>query len=223
MRVFITGDTHGDLDIHKLTTNCFPTQKELTKEDIVIICGDSGLCWDGNNQDRYLQKWYENKNFTTLSILGNHENYDLVEQLPIVDFYGGKAYQVSKTVFYAINGEIYNLNGGRFFCFGGAVSTDKMYRKEGVNWWPQEVPNIKQRTYGDDNLAKVNDKVDYILTHCGPKEIVRDQLRFKTDELNSYLSYVLDKVDFKEWFMGHYHVDMDFDNIHLLYDRVIEI
>lgn len=47
--IFITGDTHGHIDIHKLNTKNFPIQSELTKSDYLIICGDCGIVWGGAN------------------------------------------------------------------------------------------------------------------------------------------------------------------------------
>ena len=41
-RVFVTGDTHGDMDIKKMNMRYFPLQKELTKDDYLIIAGDFG-------------------------------------------------------------------------------------------------------------------------------------------------------------------------------------
>mgnify|MGYP002975395777 CR=1 FL=1 len=46
--IYVTGDTHANIDIAKLNTTKFPQQKELTKNDFVIICGDFGLCWDAS-------------------------------------------------------------------------------------------------------------------------------------------------------------------------------
>ena len=51
--IFITGDTHGDIDIQKLSSKNFPKGKTLTKNDYVIVCGDFGLVWDGSNSDKY--------------------------------------------------------------------------------------------------------------------------------------------------------------------------
>ena len=44
--IFVTGDTHGEHDIHKLNTIGFPEQKGLTRDDYVIICGDFGVVWN---------------------------------------------------------------------------------------------------------------------------------------------------------------------------------
>lgn len=41
--IFITGDVHGEIDIHKLNTKNFPIQRELTKDDYVMVAGDFGL------------------------------------------------------------------------------------------------------------------------------------------------------------------------------------
>ena len=42
MAVYVTGDTHGDW-MNRLKTDSFPEQKEMTKDDYVIICGDFGI------------------------------------------------------------------------------------------------------------------------------------------------------------------------------------
>lgn len=49
--IFITGDCHADFT--KFNTKSFPEQKELTKEDIVIICGDFGGIWDGSKREKH--------------------------------------------------------------------------------------------------------------------------------------------------------------------------
>ena len=78
--IFITGDTHIPLDISKLNSDKFPQQKELTKNDYVIICGDFGGIWYGNEKDNYWLNWLEKKNFTTLFVDGNHENFAALSQ-----------------------------------------------------------------------------------------------------------------------------------------------
>lgn len=37
--IFITGDIHGDHDIHKFSANRFTMQKQPTRSDYMIICG----------------------------------------------------------------------------------------------------------------------------------------------------------------------------------------
>lgn len=84
MAIYVTGDTHGsqshgmysiDGFMHRLNTTSFPEQKELGKEDYVIICGDFGGIWDVDRfrvQESPSEKagldWLEQKRFTTLFI-----------------------------------------------------------------------------------------------------------------------------------------------------------
>ena len=84
--IYITGDTHGTIDWEKINTTRFPEQKNLTKDDYLIILGDFGGVWDGADQDRYILKTYEKRNFTTLFIDGNHENHDLLNKYPFEEW-----------------------------------------------------------------------------------------------------------------------------------------
>lgn len=86
-RIFLTGDIHGSIDISTLNTKNFPQQKELSKHDILICLGDFGLIWDVNEskkEEQHWVDWLDSRNFTTIVVLGNHENYDRIEQLPEV-------------------------------------------------------------------------------------------------------------------------------------------
>ena len=38
--IYVTGDTHANIDIGKLNTKRFPQQLDLTKKDYLVICGD---------------------------------------------------------------------------------------------------------------------------------------------------------------------------------------
>lgn len=69
-RIFVTGDTHGTYDIRKLGTHSFPEGKDLNENDYVIICGDVAVKWDGGKQDMYIQKWFDDKPWTTLFVDG---------------------------------------------------------------------------------------------------------------------------------------------------------
>ena len=57
--IYVTGDTHGNIDIHKFNTTIFPEGKTLTKDDYVIVCGDFGLVWNNDAEDKWWQKWLE--------------------------------------------------------------------------------------------------------------------------------------------------------------------
>ena len=109
--IYLTGDTHIPVDIQKLSAKRFPQQKEMTKKDYVIICGDFGGVWDGSNEEKYWIKWLKNKNFTTLFIDGNHENFDMLYSFPIVELCGGTAHKIDNGIYHLIRGEAYTIDG----------------------------------------------------------------------------------------------------------------
>lgn len=76
-----------------------------------------------------------------------------------------------------------------------------------------------------DNLDKCNHKVDFILSHCAPSNILH-QIRyyFETDGITNFLYQVASENLFKKWFFGHYHIDEDFEGGYMaLYQDIIEI
>ncbi len=123
--IFVTGDCHSEFK--KLSTASFPVQKEMTKKDIVIVCGDFGAVWDAGMSptEKYWLDWLDEKPFTTVFVDGNHENFDrLNSEFETVDFHGGKAHKINESVYHLMRGEIFDFEGKSFFVFGGASSHD---------------------------------------------------------------------------------------------------
>lgn len=143
--IFVTGDTHGvKEDLIKLNTANFPKSKDLTKNDYVIICGDFGLVWDNSKEKRrWLEKLTE-KNFTTLWVDGNHENFNLLEEYPVHEWNGGNVHFISDSVIHLMRGQVYTIDNIKFFTFGGAESIDKCNRTENESWWKQEMPSKEE-------------------------------------------------------------------------------
>lgn len=226
-RLFFVGDTHGSIEINKLSFKHFPLGRELTKEDIVCICGDVGLVWDNSRTDNYWQNWCEDLPFTVVGCLGNHENYNLIRQMPTEIWNGGLVRKIRPHVMFLENGEIFNLNGHSIFVMGGATSLDKTYRKEGKSWWPQEIPSYQEFEYASNNLKKHDFKVDTIVSHCAPNSIIDATYKFLPfhDSVTNYLEkFVNENVAFQNWFIGHYHTDRTiYNKFHILYDDFIEL
>ena len=118
--IFVTGDTHIPIDISKLNSKNFPQQKELTKNDYVIICGDFGGVWYGNKKDDYWLDWLEEKSFTTLFIDGNHENFAALSQYDECSWNGGKVQFIRPSVIHLMRGYVFDLEGMKIFAMGGA-------------------------------------------------------------------------------------------------------
>ncbi|MBR5272409.1 MAG: metallophosphoesterase [Clostridia bacterium] len=213
--IYVTGDTHIPIDVQKLSTKLFSEQKSMTKNDYVIICGDFGGVWDGGKEEKYWLKWLKNKNFTTLFIDGNHENFPMLMSFPTVDFAGGRAHRVDDGIYHLMRGEVYTLEGKTFFTMGGGESHDKAARTEGKNWWREEMPDSAEYMRAEENLKKCNFSVDYIITHSAPEDIQRKIAPdYKVCELCKFLQGIERKVAYKHWYFGHYHMDMACDDKH---------
>ena len=223
--IYITGDTHIPVDIQKLATKRFPEQKEMTKNDYLIICGDVGGVWDGSNEEKYWIKWLKNKNFTTLFVDGNHENFDKLSSLPVIDFCGATAHKVDDGIYHLMRGSIYTIDNKTFFTFGGASSHDKECRKEGKNWWKEELPTNDEYENAEDALSMHNWAVDYIITHCAPNSIQRNiSPMYQENELTDFFEKINHKLKFKQWFFGHYHIDKKITDKHIcVFNEIIYI
>ena len=227
-QIFITGDTHGDIDWNKLNTKRFSEQKILTKEDYLIVAGDFGCVWSLDNSDRYFQKTYNERNFTTLFIDGNHDNHDALDSYPVTEWNGGKIHKISDSIYHLMRGQVFTIAGKTFFTMGGAESTDKDTRTEGINWWARELPSIEEYEEAAYNLSKHDWKVDYVITHCAPEVTVTTlgmpEMRIrKPNELTQFFDSLAQKVKFKDWYFGHYHNDIDFGKYHLIYQKIAEL
>ena len=223
--IYITGDTHIPVDIQKLSTKRFPEQKEMTKSDYVIICGDFGGVWDGSNEEKYWIKWLKSKNFTTLFIDGNHENFEMLYNLPTVNFGGSIAHKVDDGIYHLIRGEVYNIDRKKFFVFGGASSHDKEHRTEGKNWWKDEMPSEKEYSTAEENLKKNNSEFDYLITHSAPTSI-QDKIAptYEINQLTDFLEKIKNSVACKKWFFGHYHKDVEVDEkFTAVFDKIYKI
>lgn len=231
MSIYITGDLHGNIDIKKLNTKNFPEQKELTKNDYVAITGDFGLVWDNSNEEKYWQKWLAEKSFTTLFVDGNHENFDLLNKYPVEQWHGGKVHKINDSIIHLMRGQVFNIDGKKFFTFGGASSVDKAHRVEHISWWKEELPTYAEFEEGLDNLDRNNGKVDYILTHTCSSSTLKVIQRLwgfspkPEDSVNKFLEVIENKTKFKHWYFGHFHENCEniSDNQTMLYDRIIKL
>lgn len=196
--IYVTGDCHAEF--RKFSTENFPEQKEMTRDDYVIVCGDFGI-WHDTPEEEYWLDWLSKKPFTLLFVDGNHENFDRLygDEFPIVEFHGGRAHQIRENVFHLMRGYVFDLCGKKFFAFGGASSHDiddgildeddfndrkefrdainrwysegKMFRINHISWWKQELPTEEEMQFGLKTLEENENKVDFIISHCCPQQV----------------------------------------------------
>ena len=244
-KIYVCGDTHMPYDINKLNTTNFPEQKELIKDDYVIICGDFGLLWDWKEtgvsvesnpldkcwtkEELYWKQWLEDKPWTTLFIDGNHENHDRLGTYPVVEWGGARVHKISDSIIHLMRGEIYKIGNYSILTCGGAMSMDRgpATLTEELDahriWWPQETLKSNEYEYMIDNLNAHNNKVDYVITHDCPAGITSMKFGYRISQTSNYLEMIRETTNFSHWFCGHMHVDEDYGKVSILYNRVVPI
>lgn len=214
MSIYITGDMHGDMKRFSDKTIA-----SLGKDDYLIVCGDFGFVWGCIQYDpvRVLMEKsrldeLEKLPFTILFVDGNHENFERLEtEFPEVEKFGSTVHRLRANVFHLVRGRLYTIDGKKFFSFGGAASIDKGMRIENVSWWARELPEDYEYERGTASLKEHDFKVDYIISHTAPVEVVKtmgfNPYLSQDMELMSYLSYVMEHTGYKHWYFGHWHTD----------------
>ena len=115
-----------------------------------------------------------------------------------------------------MRGEVFNIDGYKFFTLGGGFSHDVNYRTEHKNWWKDDICTIEEAKHAFATLEKNNWEVDYILSHDTysshplAHKYETDMSLYGDDyyDLHDCLETVEKKTDYKMWFSGHYHDDM---------------
>lgn len=138
---------------------------------------------------------------------------------------GGKIHKIQHSIFHLMRGEIFDLDGIRFFALGGAASTDRYLRKEGFDWFAQEVPSQEECDYAWNNLERVGWKVDIVLTHTAPTSLIQRLGRGdRADHFTDFLQKISEKLVYNHWYFGHFHDDIQLDERHtLVYQKIISI
>jgi len=158
-RLFVFGDLHGNAnqELPYLSKKYFSQQKELTKEDVVVQLGDFGCVWyypesiQGYKQDLHILNQLAEKSFTLFVVPGNHENYDIINELPVVEKWNGKVYKMDLdkgVIYFSVRGEIYNINGKTIFTFSGATTSTQENRYTYEQYESQEKIKIEKSRYG---------------------------------------------------------------------------
>lgn len=224
--IYITGDCHSNFE--RFNTRNFPEQKEMTKDDYVIICGDFGGVWNKDGESKMETSaldWLDGKSFTTLFVDGNHENFDRLYAYPVEMWHGGKVHKIRPSIIHLMRGQVFELEGKKIFTFGGASSHDisagilepddpkfklkkkvldqgwEPYRINHVSWWKEELPSEEEKQEGLENLQKYHNEVDFIVTHCcasSTQAIFSDGL-YKPDVLTEYFETIRQTARFKKW------------------------
>lgn len=202
--IYLTGDLHGDLDRLKAKE-----LKRLKKGDTLIVCGDFGFIWDGSKKEKAVLKKLGRSRYQILFLEGTHDNLDLLEQYPQEEWNGGQVHRISGSLLHLMRGQVFTIEGKKIFTFGGGESAEMDLRAEDGTWWAQELPTEKEIADARAALLAQDNAVDCIVTHeCNT--IVRKFIGLEGERSNlmtHFFDEVVDKVQFRQWFFGCYHLD----------------
>ena len=251
--IYITGETHGEFG--RFSNKTLKRKgMEFTEKDFVIVCGDFGLCWEKDGTFDYWCKQLGGKNFTILWVQGNHENYDMIAEYPLERWHGGNVRHIVRDkVILLERGQVFEIEGKKFFTFGGASSHDVQggildrndgdyrqklrkavdsglpFRINHLSWWKEELPDKKEMWEGLKNLAAHDYKVDYVITHCCATGVQEELDKgpgklYETDHLTDYFQEIEEKIQYDHWYFGHYHMDCKVNEKHtVLYHGLIAL
>lgn len=231
--IYVRGDVHGNFGF--LPYWC--EQNKTTKEDILIILGDSGLNYFLDGRFDGLKKKISKLPITLFCVRGNHEarpeDVKGMKCAFIKEISGFVCYQPKyDNIYYALDGGVYIINDKTFLTIGGAYSVDKFYRLEkGYNWFENEQLSFDEQNFLF-NLLK-GSKVDYVLTHTcpiqwEPRELFLDMIDESTVDKNTelWLRDLEKEIEYEYWFFGHYHGSKDIyhdGKVLMLYEDIIQI
>ncbi len=226
---YITGDTHGDFP--RIEHFCERVQPSVF--DTMIILGDAGFNYYGNWRDQAAKERMASMPLTVFSIHGNHEMRPAtIPSYHIVEWHGGKVYVEDEfpNLLFAIDGEIYDLNGIQMIVIGGAYSIDKQYRlASGYNWWPDEQPSAEIKARVEQVLEDHKWQIDVVLSHTVPLKYEPVEVfmagidqRMVDKSTEKWLDMIEEKLCYKHWYAGHYHTEKVIDRLTLLFESIEE-
>jgi hypothetical protein len=252
MAVYVTGDTHGTMDVERLLPQNWSLGKTLTKEDFVIILGDMGLLWEHVPSDKHeiplteLYNWFP---WTTIWLPGNHENYDRIAQLEQIELEGMKVRKhPSWKSIYMLESGLQDIQGTKCFVYRGAESIDRRQRIKGISYWQEEVPSIKefnelyeeaehyciQATVYPESMITPYDKIEFVFSHTCPKDffwrLIEDQqldtMKFQDptmDQLQAFKELFGNYKMRPQYYFGHFHLDYETTEFVTLYEQIRRI
>lgn len=189
MSVYCKGDLHGCI-IEAFSYRRNPELRELTKDDVLIICGDIGLGFTGADKTyKYILDFLAAKPFKVVLVRGNHDHTGVIRNCSIPStgnrdtvklitgtlcnpVYGDKIYD---SIFWVSDSAILDLCGHRSLIISGASSQDvwhlvSPHEKERIKRLKQN--RIFYRTIGKSWWPDEGINIPYI--HSLLNEYLRD-------------------------------------------------
>lgn len=221
---YLTGDTHGRFE--RIAQFC--EKMNTTKDDVLIILGDAGINFYCNRTDQRKKQQLNELPITLLCIHGNHERRpQTIENYKPKIWYGGTVLVEDDypSILFAVDGEVFDLDGQKAIVIGGAYSIDWMFRVPGRSWWSDEQPSAETKEKVERTLDREGWRVNVVLSHTVPLKyepvevFIRGVDQSKVDKsTEEWLDSIDDRLTYDKWFCGHYHTEKKVDRIQLMFE-----
>ena len=227
--IYYTGDIHGEV----LHIRDMVTKYEITDQDVIVILGDVGMNYYGNNYgDQHRKKKLNKLGISVFCIHGNHEmRPGTIPTYHEEKWQGGTVYveDAYPNLLFAKDGEVYDLDGQSTLVIGGAYSVDKWYRlRMDMNWFADEQPSDEIKSRVMQKLKNLNRKVDAVLSHTCPERYIPVEAFLSgidqstvDNSTEEWLGQVQAQLEYGAWLCGHWHINKRIDKLQFLYHDVI--
>lgn len=215
MSICFLGDQHGNI------SNFLRVIDKIEKEhnpQVYFQLGDFGFMGEGflkflKNVNKKMKSINKNIYF----IDGNHENHNWLRKNQIDDLTF-----IDSNVIYVRRGAIITLNEINLLCVGGAISTDRKYRKLNKSYWEEEGLTKEEIESITKNLLKNKKEIDLFVTHDSSYKL--DGL-FNSNYFSNYSDY-LKAVEHRKALQYFFDLSKSIINIHghnhkYYYDEII--
>ncbi len=202
--MILLGDIHGDFQ----TIVNFARKNKSEEPQYLIQVGDFGAGFHKNFlvDMEYLNDELREANITLYVIRGNHDN-------PI--FFNGEYEWPNLKLLRDYTTMV--IEGKRILFVGGAISIDRLQRKENISWWEDETFNY------NEELLETFEGIDIVVTHSSPNFVfpqtfnhlvmsyaaydpnLLNDLTLERQRFNEMYKILVNKNDIKHWFYGHFH------------------
>jgi len=206
-KVMIAGDWHG---------NGFHADRAIRHAaehgaQAVLHVGDFGYRFSPPFMAK-VQRALEDTSLALGFVPGNHDDYGRLDRLEAE--HGCTAIPMRPNIFYLPRGYRWTWSGRSFLALGGAHSVDRPWRARG-EWWARETITI-----GEALNASLDGPADVMICHDVPDGvripcIEGNPIGFPESEIEAaqrhreLLRRVVDVVQPKHLFAGHYHCRLD--------------
>lgn len=197
------GDIHGQFHVLH--------DKKLSGCDVIQV-GDFGLGFrtkkQEQNQMEALNKFGVDHDINYFAIRGNHDN-PVYTQDPDTNTKFNETYSNIELI---PDWTTKIINGKTVLFIGGGVSVDRIHRRAGIDYWPDEIMSPTPEDLGEH---------DIIISHTAPNafHVVEDkkggivdvfsgrdlELRADIATERNEMNRILDVVKPQHWYFGHFH------------------